>query len=118
MSQRLIDTHIILKRLDENQRFDIKGKSVQCSVHFDKFRNFGGDQVKSFMLTCNEDGEWKKYPMLDQINVKIVGYYNKGHSVKEMLSLEDDWNEKTIYKRLKKLKEDKIINETKKQSSY
>ena len=119
MSQRLIDTHLILKRLDESQRFEIAGKKdVQCSVHFDKFRNFGGDQVKSYMLTCNEDGEWKKYPMLDQINVKIVGYYNKGLSVKEMLSVEDDWNEKTVYKRLKKLKEDKIIDETKKQSSY
>ena len=56
--------------------------------------------------------------MLDQINVKIVGYYNKGLSVKEMISCEEDWNEKTIYKRLKKLKEDKIIDETKKQSSY
>ena len=118
MSQRLIDTHLILKRLDENQRFEISGKSVQCSVHFDKFRNFGGDQVKPFMLTCNDEGIWKKYPMLDQTNVKIVGYYNQNVSVKEMCEAEEDWNEKTIYKRVKKLKEDGIINETKKQSSY
>ena len=118
MSQRLIDTHLILKRLDENQRFEISGKSVQCSVHFDKFRNFGGDQVKPFMLTCNDEGFWKKYPMLDQTNVKIVGYYNQNVSVKEMCEAEEDWNEKTIYKRVKKLKEDGIINETKKQSSY
>lgn len=118
MSQRLIDTHLILKRLDENQRFEISGKSVQCSVHFDKFRNFGGDQVKPFMLTCNEDGIWKKYPMLDQTNVKIVGYYNQNLSVTEMCELEEDWKDKTIYKRIKKLKEDKIIDETKKQTTY
>ena len=118
MSQRLIDTHIILKRLDENQRFEIKGKSVQCSVHFDKFRNFGGDQVKPFMLTCNDEGVWKKYPMLDQTNVKIVGYYNQNLSVTEMCEAEEDWKDKTIYKRIKKLKEDGIINETKKQTTY
>ena len=118
MSQRLIDTHIILKRLDEDSRFDISGKSVQCSVHFDKFRNFGGDRVKPFMLTCNDEGVWNKYPMLDQINVKIIAYHNKGLSVKEMCEQEEDWKDKTIYKRIKKLKEDKIIDEANRQTSH
>ena len=113
MSQRLIDTHLILQRLDEDHRFDIRGKSVQCSVHFDKFRNFGGERVKPFMLTCNEDGIWNKYPMLDQINVKIIAYHNQGLSIKEMCEQEEEWKDKTIYKRFKKLKEDKIIDETK-----
>ena len=70
------------------------------------------------MLTCNEDGIWNKYPMLDQINVKIIAYHNKGLSVKEMCEQEEDWKDKTIYKRIKKLKEDKIIDEANRQTSH
>jgi KaiC/GvpD/RAD55 family RecA-like ATPase len=109
MSQRLIDTHIITKRLDEEHRFNIPGKSVQCSVHFDKFRNFGGEHAKTFILTCDEEGNWNRYPMLDQKNMKILKYLKDGYSVPQMCEEDDDLNEKTVYKRIKKLKDQGLV---------
>jgi len=63
LAQRLVDTHIILKRLPEKAQFP-NFDGVQCSVHFDKFRNFGGSRTNPFMLLCNKkDGKWTKYNM-------------------------------------------------------
>ena len=108
MSQRLIDTHIILRKLKEDQRFEISGKSVQCSVHFDKFRNFGGTAVQPFMATCDEDGNWKKYPMLDQDTFRILELINGGASaadIQEELSI----SKTTYYRKKEKLEEAKLI---------
>ena len=47
----------------------------------------------------------------------LVTHY-QGLSVKEMCEQEEDWKDKTIYKRIKKLKEDKIIDEANRQTSH
>ena len=110
--ERLLDTSMAFEKLDEKHRFQMGGnKSVQCSVSFDKSRNFGGSGWdKTFILTMNEHGLWKKYPMLDQYDFKIIEGANRGLSaadIKEEFELKIA--EKTIYKRLKKLRDEGII---------
>jgi len=111
MAQRLIDTHIILKKLPENYRFNMQGKNVQCSISFDKFRNFGGEQAKSFILTCSDQGNWKKFPMLDQKDFKIIECLEKGMTVKDMCEAYEELKEKTVYRRIAFLKKHKLVNE-------
>ena len=108
MSQRLIDTHIILRKLDDKHRFEIPGKSVQCSVHFDKYRNFGGSNVLPYMLTCNEDGVWKKYPMLDQKDFALMEALNEGKTIKEIIK-EKIMGQSTIYRRKKVLEDSGLL---------
>lgn len=110
LSQRLVDTHIILKKLPEKSKFaDHDG--VQCSVHFDKFRNFGGTRTKPFMLLCDKEGTWTKYNMImDQIDFKILELHNEGKSVEEMIKIDKDIGSKaTVYRRIGKMKSEGII---------
>ena len=111
MAQRLIDTHIILKKLPENYRFNMQGRNVQCSISFDKFRNFGGEQAKSFILTCSDQGNWKKYPLLDQKDFKIIECLEKGMAVKAMCEEHEELKEKTVYRRISFLKKHNLVNE-------
>ena len=79
---------------------------------FDKARNFGGsDWDKEFMLTMTEEGLWKKYPMMDKYDFIIIEGHNRGLSPADMKEEFDDLKiaEKTIYKRLKKLKDLGVI---------
>ena len=84
--ERLLDTSMAFEKLDEKHRFQIIGnKSVQCSVSFDKSRNFGGSGWdKTFILTMNEEGLWTKYPMLDQYDFKIIEGANRGLSAADI----------------------------------
>ena len=62
----------------------------------------------------NEEGEWKRYPYLDQYDFLIIKLYNKGMSAKDMAeheALKKKVELKTIYKRLKKLKDIGIIKD-------
>ena len=111
MALRLVDTHLILRKLPPKSQFDMKGKNVQCSIEFDKCRNFGGTQSKPFILTCNVEGEWKKYPMLDQQDFLIISYLNQGKSVKEMCEDDTTLKEKTVYRRIAKLKKEGVIKD-------
>jgi hypothetical protein len=111
--ERLLDTSIALEKLDHKHRFALGGnKNVQCKVSFDKGRNFAGsDWDKEFMLTMTEEGKWTKYPMLDKYDFLIIEGHNRGLSVDDMKEEFDDLKlaVKTIYKRLKKLKDLGII---------
>ena len=60
------------------------------------------------MLVC-DDWNWQKLPVLKADEVEIIKMFEKGLSVKEM-SEESEINEKTIYKKLKKLKDEGIIS--------
>ncbi len=121
--ERLIDLSIRIEKLDSKHRFQMGGtKNVQCSLSFDKARNFGGSSFdKEFILTCDEEGKWKKYPMLDKYDFKIIEGHNRGLSVKEMKEeFGDDLKiaETTIYKKLKKLKDNGVIkDETSRQTA-
>ena len=115
--ERLIDLSIRIEKLDSKHRFQNMGgaKNVQCSLSFDKARNFGGSKFDTeFILTCDEEGKWKKYPMLDKYDFKIIEGHNRGLSVKEMKEeFGDDLKiaETTIYKKLKKLKDNGVIKD-------
>ena len=110
LAQRLVDTHIILKRLPEKAQFP-NFDGVQCSVHFDKFRNFGGSRTNPFMLICNKkNGKWTKYNMLmDQTDFKILELHNEGKSVEEMCNIEPSFKKATVYRRLDKMKKGGVI---------
>ena len=85
--ERLIDLSIRIEKLDSKHRFQNMGgaKNVQCSLSFDKARNFGGSSFYTeFILTCDEEGKWKKYPMLDQNDFTIIEGHKKGLSPKDM----------------------------------
>jgi len=113
--ERLLDTSIALEKLDHKHRFALGGnKNVQCKVSFDKGRNFAGsDWDKEFMLTMTEEGKWTKYPMLDKYDFLIIEGHNRGLSVDDMKEEFDDLKiaVKTIYKRLKKLKDMGVIKD-------
>ena len=113
MALRLVDTHIILKKLAPDQKFELEGKSVQCSVNFDKCRNFGGSQSKPFILTFNR-GKWAKYPMLTAIDWKILKYHNEGLSVEEMINEDKSLAKSTVYRRKAFMKREGIIKDDKK----
>jgi len=114
LSQRLVDTHIILKKLPEKSKFE-DHDGVQCSVHFDKFRNFGGTRTKPFMLLCDKSGSWIKYNMImDQTDFKILELHTEGKSVEEMIKIDKDIGSKaTIYRRIGKMKTEGIIQDEK-----
>ena len=113
MALRLVDTHIILKKLHPDMQFDLQGKSVQCSVHFDKCRNFGGTQSKPFILTFNR-GKWAKYPMLTATDWKILKYLKEGLTVDEMLEEDSTLKKSTVYRRIAFMKKEGIIKDDKK----
>ena len=113
MALRLVDTHIILKKLAPDQKFELEGKSVQCSANFDKCRNFGGSQSKPFILTFNR-GKWAKYPMLTAIDWKILKYHNEGLSVEEMINEDKSLAKSTVYRRKAFMKREGIIKDDKK----
>ena len=111
LSQRLVDTHLILKKLPEKAKFE-EHDGVQCSVHFDKFRNFGGKHAKPFMLLCDKEGKWTKYNMLmDQKDFKILELYNERKSVEEMCKIEKELKPATVYRRIEKMKKEGIIKD-------
>ena len=120
--ERLIDLSIRIEKLDSKHRFQMGGaKNVQCSLSFDKARNFGGSSFDTeFILTCDEEGKWTKYPMLDQNDFTIIEGHKKGLSPKDMKEEFEDLKiaEKTIYKRLKRLKDIGVIkDETSRQTA-
>ena len=109
LSQRLVDTHIILKKLPEKAKFE-NHDGVQCSVHYDKFRNFGGRRTLPFMLLCDKQGQWTKYNMImDKKDFKILELYNEGKTVKQMCSVDPELKEATVYRRIEKMKQEGII---------
>ena len=113
MALRLVDTHIILKKLHPDMQFDLQGKSVQCSVHFDKCRNFGGTQSKPFILTFNR-GKWAKYPMLTATDWKILKLHNEGFTVEAMIEEDKTLKKSTVYRRIAFMKKEGIIKDDKK----
>ena len=114
--ERLLDTSMEFEKLDAKHRFEMSGnKNVQCKVSFDKARDFGGSQYdKDFILTMDEEGEWLRYPYLDQYDFTIIKLHKRGMSVKDMAeheNLKKKIEEKTIYKRVKKLKDIGVIKD-------
>ena len=87
----------------------MNGKNVQCSLYFDKHRNFGGQDADQIILTCSEQGEWKLYPMLDQKDFLILGYHKQGMTVEQMLKEDKSLSQSTVYRKLEFMKKRGVI---------
>ncbi len=61
------------------------------------------------MLIC-EDWKWEKLPVLTSDEIEIVKMHKEGLDVKEM-SKQIDLAEKTIYKKIKNLKDKGVIKD-------
>ena len=100
-------------KLPEKSKFE-DHDGVQCSVHFDKFRNFGGTRTKPFMLLCDKSGSWIKYNMImDQTDFKILELHKEGKSPQDMCKIDTDLKLATVYRRIGKMKSEGIIEDEK-----
>ena len=112
MQVRAIDMAIRFRKLDSKHKIEMPGeKNVQCKVDFDiKWRLHGNSKfAKPFILTCDEQQNWRKRPLLDKNDNEIMRLHNDGYDVEEMKE-EIGLAEKTIYKKLKKLKDNEFID--------
>jgi len=111
MQHRTIDMVIRMRKPDNKQKikeFDEKG--VQAIVDFPKWRLHDNSKyAQEHMLIC-EDWKWQKLPVLTSDEIEIVRMVNEELDVKEMAK-EIDLAEKTIYKKIKKLKDEGVITD-------
>lgn len=110
MQHRTIDMVIRMCKPDHKQKVKtFEDRGVQAIVDFPKWRLHDNSKyAQPHMLVC-DDWNWQKLPVLKADEVEIIKMFEKGLSVKEM-SEESEINEKTIYKKLKKLKDEGIIS--------
>ena len=111
MQHRTIDMVIRMRKPDNKQKIKtFKDKGVQAIVDFPKWRLHDNSQhSQEHMLIC-EDWKWEKLPVLTSDELDIVRMYNEDLDVKEM-SKEINLAEKTIYKKLKNLKDKGVIKD-------
>ena len=111
MQHRTIDMVLRMRKPDNKQKikeFDEKG--VQAIVDFPKWRlHDNSKHAKEHMLIC-EDWKWKKMPVLTSDEIEIVKMVEEGLDVKEM-EKELSLNVKTIYRKIKKLKDGGVIKD-------
>jgi glutathionyl-hydroquinone reductase len=83
---------------------------VQAIVDFPKWRLHDNSKYAAeHMLIC-EDWKWQKMPVLTSDEADIIKMFNDGLDVKEM-SDKVSLAEKTIYKKIKKLKDQGVITD-------
>ena len=117
MQSRGIQMTIRLRKPDSKHKIPMKGeKAMQAVVDFPKWTlHDNSKHAQEHILTCDEDQNWKKYPMLEENELKIIKFQEEGLSVQEMAE-EMDIKEKTIYRKLKRLKDMEVIKDEKKPS--
>ena len=111
MQHRTIDMVIRMRKPDNKQKIKtFEDKGVQAIVDFPKWRlHDNSKHSQEHMLIC-EDWKWEKLPVLTSDEIEIVRMYNEDLDVKEM-SKEINLAEKTIYKKLKNLKDKGVIKD-------
>jgi KaiC/GvpD/RAD55 family RecA-like ATPase len=109
MQHRTIDMVIRMRKPDNKQKVKtFEDKGVQAIVDFPKWRLHDNSKyAQEHMLIC-EDWKWQKMPVLTSAEASIIQMFNEGLDVKEM-SKQIDLAEKTIYKKIKKLKDEGVI---------
>ena len=109
MQHRTIDMVIRMRKPDNKQKIKtFEDKGVQAIVDFPKWRLHDNSKyAQEHMLIC-EDWKWQKMPVLTSAEASIIQMFNEGLDVKEM-SKQIDLAEKTIYKKIKKLKDEGVI---------
>jgi KaiC/GvpD/RAD55 family RecA-like ATPase len=111
MQHRTIDMVIRMRKPDNKQKIKtFEDKGVQAIVDFPKWRMHDNSKhSQEHMLIC-EDWKWEKLPVLTSDEIEIVRMHKEGLDVKEMTK-EIDLAEKTIYKKLKNLKDKGVIKD-------
>ena len=113
MQHRTIDMVIRMRKPDNKQKiktFETQG--VQAIVDFPKWRLHDNSKYAAeHMLIC-EDWKWQKMPVLTSDEADIIKMVNDGLDVKEM-SEKVSLAEKTIYKKIKKLKDQGVLTNDK-----
>ncbi|MBL6841649.1 MAG: AAA family ATPase [Pelagibacterales bacterium] len=113
MQHRTIDMVIRMRKPDNKQKIKtFEDKGVQAIVDFPKWRLHDNSKYAAeHMLIC-EDWKWQKLPVLTSDEADIIKMVNEGLDVKEM-SEKVSLAEKTIYKKIKKLKDEGVITDDK-----
>jgi len=111
MQHRTIDMVIRMRKPDHKQKIrTFEEQGVQAIVDFPKWRlHDNSKHAQEHMLVC-ENWKWEKLPVLSSDELEIKKMVEEGLSVKEMkdkISLA----EKTIYKKIKELKDKGIISD-------
>ena len=113
--ERMLDTQIMVEKLEEKNRFAMTGKkNLQARISFAKARNFGGGMWdKPFLLTMNESGLFCKYPNLTQAHFMIVKLWKEGDRDVDNLRAHPDvkLGKSTCYRYIDTLKEIKLISD-------
>ena len=111
MQHRTIDMVIRMRKPDNKQKVKtFEDKGVQAIVDFPKWRLHDNSKyAQEHMLIC-EDWKWQKMPVLTSAEASIIQMFNEGLEVREMAK-QVDIAEKTIYKKIKKLKDEGVITD-------
>jgi len=111
MQHRTIDMVIRMRKPDNKQKIKtFEDKGVQAIVDFPKWRlHDNSKHSKEHMLIC-EDWKWQKLPVLTADEIEIVRMVDEELDVKEMAK-QIDLAPKTIYKKIKKLKDEGVITD-------
>lgn len=111
MQHRTIDMVIRMRKPDNKQKIKtFEEQGVQAIVDFPKWRLHDNSKyAQEHMLIC-EDWKWQKMPVLTSTEAEIIKMFNEGLEVREMAK-QVDIAEKTIYKKIKKLKDEGVITD-------
>lgn len=109
MQHRTIDMVIRMRKPDNKQKIKtFEDKGVQAIVDFPKWRLHDNSKYsQEHMLIC-EDWKWQKLPVLTSDELEIIRMLEEDLTVKE-IAAQIDLAEKTIYKKIKKLKDEGVI---------
>jgi DNA-binding CsgD family transcriptional regulator len=111
MQHRTIDMVIRMRKPDHKQKIKtFEEQGVQAIVDFPKWRlHDNSKHAAEHMLIC-ENWNWEKMPVLTADESEIVKMYNEGQSMAEMAA-QVSLAEKTIYGKIKKLKDEGVIKD-------
>ena len=111
MQHRTIDMVIRMRKPDHKQKIKtFEEQGVQAIVDFPKWRlHDNSKHAAEHMLSC-ENWNWEKMPVLTADESEIVKMYNEGQSMAEMAA-QVSLAEKTIYGKIKKLKDEGVIKD-------
>ena len=109
MQHRTIDMVIRMRKPDNKQKIKtFEDKGVQAIVDFPKWRLHDNSKYsQEHMLIC-ENWKWQKLPVLTSDELEIIRMLEEDLTVKE-IATQIDLAEKTIYKKIKKLKDEGVI---------
>ena len=118
--RRSLNTEMCLEELADDFRFNMAGsKNLQTKITFTKKRHFGGSSwSKPKILTMNEMGLWKCYPVLKKSDFKIIELYNSGVTKIDDIAADDDVTVKkaSIYNKIKEFQRKGLLSEQDRQT--